>query len=154
MLFTTHLLVVLAILFFLALFRTFQLGHSNDQKLFEKGTLPPENFNGFAKGTVFPSNFGWKGKTFNSTEHRGINLFMLGNVRREQFPFKTYQTKGLTDTKLDVLAIDYNISENMLPLHFILDELVQIEPNKYLGKLQLKIIPGYPFTLIFFRLEQ
>ncbi len=144
--------MVLAVLLLL-IFRTIQLNHSPDQKLFEKGTLP-SNLNGFSKGNVFPSNFGWKGKIFDSNTNLGINLFRIGQKQKEQFPFETYAAKGLTDKNLDVLAIDYNIPQNFFLLHLILDELVQVEPNKYLGKLQLKIIPSYPFTLIFFRLEQ
>ena len=34
------------------------------------------------------------------------------------------------------------------------DEIVQIAPNHYLGKLQVRIIPNYPFTLMFFELKK
>lgn len=34
------------------------------------------------------------------------------------------------------------------------DEIVQVESGTYLGKVHLHILPGYPFTMGYFRLEE
>jgi hypothetical protein len=36
----------------------------------------------------------------------------------------------------------------------ILDEVVQTGKDAYFGKLELRLIPGYPFTLLFFDLNK
>lgn len=121
-----------------------------NQKLFISGKVPSPKPNGFYKGyLVGPKTF-WQGKKFDSVSSTGINLIR----GKEVYPFKTYVGKGLKDKDLDVLKIDYNIPRNPFWVRFILDEIVQIGVNKYLGKVHLKIIPGFPLTLGYFRLEK
>lgn len=118
-------------------------------KNFLKGTFPSPLPNGFYKGKVQNLNTKWKGKIFDASSSTGINLFGDKKV----YPFKTYKGKGLQDKNLDVLKIDYNISENPFWIRFILDEIVQIAPGKYLGKVLLRLIPNFPFSLGYFKLE-
>src|SRR5688500_20123843 len=50
------------------------------------------------------------------------------------FAFRTYIAHGLIDTDRQVLKIDYNLKENpTLTVRRVLDELVQLEDNLYLG---------------------
>lgn len=133
----------------IALFRSWKVQNSLNQKFFLTGHTPDRALDGFYKGSV---NFEttWQGKKFNASSSSGINI--IGNI--EKYPFKTYAGKGLTDKDLEVLKIDYNISENPFWLRFILDELVETEKGKFLGKVNLNIIPGMPFSLGFFKLEK
>ncbi len=120
------------------------------KKDFPKGTFPSPLPDGFYKGTVQNLNTNWKGKIFDATNSSGINIFGDKKV----YLFKTYKGKGLQDKNLDVLKIDYNLKENPFWLRFILDEIVQIAPGKYLGKVLLNLIPGLPFSLGYFWLER
>ena len=140
------LLIILPIL--LGLIRTWMVQNSSNQKLFLKGKIPDPKPNGLYKGFV---NFktGWQGKKFDPTFATGINII----DGKEKYPFKTYISKGLTD-KIDVYKIDYNIAQNPLRLRFILDEIVEVGKEKYLGKVHLNLIPGLPFSLGYFRLEK
>ena len=98
--------------------------------------------NGFYKGSVgFKTS--WEGKKFNAENSSGINLF----DGQEKYPFKTYEEK-------DVLKIDYNLPENPFWVRLILDEIVEISKDKYLGTIKLRLIPGFPVTIGHFRLEK
>ena len=141
------LLIILPLL--LGLLRTWQVQNSSYQKLFLSGKIPDPLPNNLYKGSV---NFKttWQGKKFDATNSAGINII----DNNEKYPFKTYTGKGLQDKNLDVFKIDYNIKENPLWLRFILDEIVEIEKNKFLGKVHINLIPGLPFSLGYFRLEK
>ena len=132
----------------LGLFRTWQIQNSLNQKLFLNGKNPDKP-NGLYKGSV---NFktSWEGKKFDASSSAGINI--IGG--KEKYPFKTYTGKGIRDKNLDVLKIDYNIPQNPLWLRFILDEIVEVDKDKYLGKVHLNLIPGLPLSLGYFRLEK
>lgn len=128
--------------------RTYSVEHSINQPKFVKGSVPSPN--GFYKGNE-QTGIGksWQGKVFNQKEQTGINRFTDG----EQFVFTTYRAKGLRDKNTEVLRIDYNQKENPWWLRwFIVDEIVEVKPDKYLGKVHLKLIPGMPFTLMYFEL--
>jgi hypothetical protein len=58
------------------------------------------------------------------------------------------------DKTLDVFKIDYNIKGNPLWLRRILDEVVEVEPGKLLGKVHVRWILGITFTAGFFELEK
>lgn len=147
-------LLALALLVALAgALRTWQMEHSAQQTQFAAGGVPHPALDGFYHGKI-----GWKttwlGKKFDAASHTGINLFDKGNgVQGESSAFVTYPARGLRDN-LDVLAINYNIPANPWYMHPILDKLVQVSPDHYLGKLQLRLIPGFPFTLGFFELQK
>jgi hypothetical protein len=51
------------------------------------------------------------------------------------FTFRTYAAPGLADPDRTVLKIDYDLAGNpSLTIQRVLDELVQISENLYLGK--------------------
>ena len=80
-------------------------------------------------------------------------MFNFGKRTEELYPFKTYIGKGLQDKKINVIKIDYAQSDPWW-VTYVLDEIVEIGPQTYLGKVHLTIIPGIPFTVGFFRLQK
>ena len=124
-----------------------------EQFLFTKGTYPDPELNGNYKGSA-EAQANWIGKSFDSKNNTGINRFSEGLVEEKRIEFKTYQGKGLMDPDVDVLKIDYNIEENPFYIKWILDEIVQVSPGKYLGKVHLRLIPFLPITIMYFELEK
>lgn len=145
-------LILLAIL--LGLFRTIQIQHKPQQKEFVSGIVPKELPNGLYRGTVSGLNTTWEGKRFDASNSSGINVFRNGNDRDEKYPFKTYVGEGIQDKNLKVVKIDYSANKNPWWLRYILDEVVEVAPGKYLGKVHVTIIPGLPFSVGYFRLEK
>ncbi|MES2087836.1 MAG: hypothetical protein V4467_02475 [Patescibacteria group bacterium] len=146
--------LILAMLL-LGVARTLFLEHSDNQAKFSAGKFPSVAPEGFFKGTVPGYSVSWKGKKFSAAESSGINLFDDGNGgQKERYPFVTSEGKGVHDKSLEVLKIDYNISANPLWLRPILDEIVEVSPEHFLGKVHVRIIPGFPFTLAFFELQK
>lgn len=99
----------------------------------------------------------WLGKTFDSASMTGINVlasnargalrFLWPNYeperdsgdRIEAFPFRNRVAPGELDPAVDVLKIDYDFEANpKLLIRRILDELVQVEDDLYLGKILLR----------------
>jgi len=148
---------IFGVAFLLTLFgfaRTWQLEHSNEQKVFAAGSVT-NTPDGLYKGSVHGYSGSWQGKKFDAAHSRGINMFAgSGDTKVEKYAFTTSLGKGARDTALDVIKIEYDIPENPWWLRPILDEIVETSPGHYLGKLQVRIIPGYPFTLAFFELSQ
>jgi hypothetical protein len=138
----------------LGIARTWQEEHSENQKLFSSGSAPNPMPDGFYSGSVPGHTFSWQGKKFFAASSTGINVFTSGSTTEEKYPFVTSIGKGVRDTTRDVLKIDYDIPSNPFWLRPILDEILQIAPGQYLGKLQLRIIPGFPFTLGYFELKK
>jgi hypothetical protein len=134
--------------------RTLLSEGSPKQEAFAKGTVPSPMPDGFLKGIVDGSTVSWKGKRMDAKAHSGINVFTGEHSDEERYPFKTYQAKGLHDPELDVLRIDYDLPGNPFWLRHITDEIVQVDSGTYLGKVHIRILPGYPFTMGYFRLEQ
>lgn len=131
-------------------YRTYKISHSEEQKEFLAGTYPDPLPDGFLKGSAPGYTGKWKGKTFNAAASTGINNF--GEETR--YVFSTYKAKGLMESDKDVLKIDYGLKTNAWWVRAVLDELVQTAPGKYIGKAHLRLIPGLPFTVTFFRLEK
>lgn len=144
-------LVLIAIL--LALLRTIQIQNSHQQKEFLKGSIPKELPDGLYRGKVGIKTT-WQGKRFDASGSAGINVFKKDNKITESYPFKTSVGFGAQDKKLKVIKIDYSQNQSPWWLKYILDEVVEISPGKYLGKLHITAIPGIPFSLGFFRLEK
>ena len=100
----------------------------------------------------------WLGKTFNASDQVGDNIFtrdsyvlarLVNPFYRDfitdkpgtyrGFAFRTYMAPGLTDPDRQVLKIDYDLKDNpALTVRRVLDELVQIEDNLYLGKAHVR----------------
>ena len=111
---------------------------------------------GFWKGSSPNFTTGeWQGKRFDAASGRGVNVFKRGEILVEAYPFVLRRTKGVRDTELSVIKVDYALSENPWYLRwFGFDEIVRIDEHRYLGKIQLAIIPNLPFTVGYFWQEQ
>ena len=115
----------------------------------------------------------WLGKTFDASRERGDNIFtqdsyLLARVfnpfywgfRADQpgtyrgFAFRTYVAAGLVDPDRTVLKIDYELKENpALTVRRVLDELVQIGDDLYLGKAHVRWWWGAWQTVAYFTLR-
>ena len=100
----------------------------------------------------------WRGKTFRPSQQRGDNIFTKdsyvlarlfnpfyrgfvgdGPKTYRGFAFRTYLAPGLVDADRTVLKIDYDLEENpSLTVRRVLDELVQLDDNSYLGKAHVR----------------
>ena len=100
----------------------------------------------------------WRGKTLDASRQRGDNIFSKdshflarvfnplyrgfindGSNTYRGFAFHTYTAPGLFDKDRTVLKIDYNLKENPgLTVRRVLDELVQLDNQLYLGKAHVR----------------
>jgi len=139
----------------LAFARTWQIQHNAAQRVFLEGTVPLSLPDGFYNGKVSEEGSHWLGKKFNAADETGINVFYDGPDRQnERYSFAVRQAKGLLDKETDVLQLDYNIKGNPWWLRPVIDEIVLIGPGHYFGKLEVRIIPGFPFGLTYFELKK
>jgi hypothetical protein len=96
----------------------------------------------------------WLGKNFSPSTGTGLNRFtptiatrawlralfprhrpeVLRPDRLEAFPFRTCISRSELDAGVGVMKIDYDFEANPALIRHILDELVQIAPGRYLGK--------------------
>lgn len=115
----------------------------------------------------------WLGKRFDAAGRRGDNLVAagarlplkllgpsyepepLGDGRLAVFGFDTRVAPGEQDRDRQVLKIDYDRGDNPVLLRNILDELVEVVPGAYLGKMLVRRRRGGPYGLTaWFALEQ
>ena len=116
----------------------------------------------------------WLGKTFDASRGRGDNIFTQDSYLLSRlfnpfyrgfisdkpgtyrgFAFRTYMAPGLTDPDRQVLKIDYDLKDNpALTVRRVLDELVQIEDNLYLGKAHVRWWWGNWQTVAYFTLTR
>ncbi|MFL5797608.1 MAG: hypothetical protein ACJ77A_06700 [Actinomycetota bacterium] len=100
----------------------------------------------------------WRGKVFEAHTMTGVNRF-LPNVRLpmravwprytpvattarrvEAFPFRNRVAPGALDPDVEVEKIDYDFEANPdFMIRRILDELVQVAPGRYLGKILFRL---------------
>ena len=100
----------------------------------------------------------WRGKTFDASQPRGDNIFTKdsyllarlfnplyrgfipdGPKTYRCFAFRTYTAPGIFDSDRTVLKIDYDLRENPpLTVRRVLDELVQLDDDLYLGKAHVR----------------
>ncbi len=135
-------------------FRTWKVQSDPRQKLFLSGHLPVSAPDGLYTGTVVELKTDWQGKKFDATNSAGVNIFKKNDQEMERFPFKTAIGKGVVDKNLDVFKIDYSQTRDDWWVRFVLDEVVELAPGKFLGKVHLRIIPGLPFAMGYFELEK
>lgn len=70
---------------------------------------------------------------------RGYQLQEAGDGNYAAFKFRTYVAPGMLDPDVQALKIDYDSEENpSFLIRDILDELVQVVPGAYLGKVLLR----------------
>src|SRR5688500_13545034 len=155
---------------------TFSVQQSSYQKEFLEGKIPAKPPNGFYRGTahvLFDKQTPWLGKSFDSAKNLGFNLFtplggkmlkfMMPLYKRfsrnldgntNAFYFKTRTEPALKDAPLNVSKLDYDSVENPFLIRVILDEIVEVAPEQYLGKIHLKVFPGFYSTIGYFGLKK
>lgn len=136
------------------LWRTRKSEQSPNQERFLAGTAETLSLDGDYQGTVTGYSGSWQGKAFTQTDNSGLNRFLENGEIVKKFPFKTYVAKGLRDVDLDVIKLDYNQPGNPWWLRFIVDEIVLVSPNTYLGKVYIRVVPGLVFSMGYFTLEK
>ena len=105
----------------------------------------------------------WKGKTFDREAATGVNRFDNSAVGRaamhtifpgyrpervtreliEAFPMRNRVEPGAIDPDVDVFKIDYDFEANPALIRRVLDELVQVAPGRYLGKVLFRVRGGF-----------
>lgn len=156
---TSYIFIFVSLLGFI---NTFYLEHTEYQKKFAAGKVPSPLPSGFMKGTavgIFLNTVlklvPWQGKTFNQEKNTGINIIAKqSGGTKEEFPFKSWVGKGIRDKKLETFKIDYDIPENAFWLRCVLDEVVEVEPGHFLGKMQIVPFKGFAITLGYFELRK
>ncbi len=142
------LLVILGALATLIIGATLRSNAANkaaNNTIFLQGTMPEPLLDGLYNGnTAIRSN--WLGKRFYADKNRGLNRFSDG----ERYEFATGSAKSLSSNN-KVLKLDYNQPGNPWWLKLIVDEVSQVEPGKYQGKVYIKVGPTF-FTLTYFEL--
>lgn len=145
------------------------------QDSFVRGQVPQPQLDGFYPGAshiAFGLPVPWLGKRFVRTPEGGTNIFsgLGGTLARVLTPrykhfvhepdgrvsgynFKTLTGVGLRDPQVQVLKLDYNLPENPGLIRIIYDELVQVDPGRYLGKVYVQLLPGWFLFVGFFELK-
>lgn len=146
------LLVVALLAIGYGFFRTWKTGRSDKYEKFVQGTLPAQMPEGPWTGYVDElTGVSWKGKKFLG-DGKGINVFENNGVKSEAYQFAFFQTEGVDVPK--VVRLDYGQKGNPLWLRFIVDEMVSVGDNRFLGIVYIDLIPGIPFRMGYFRLEK
>ncbi len=133
--------------------QTYRVQHSKYQEQFLAGKSPSPFPDGFHKGSADFYTSNWQGKTFQANSGTGINNFGTDATSTEKYSFKTYVEKGIQDQNIEPFKIDYDNDKNSWWLSPLLDEIVEVAPGQYLGKISYRLIPGSPFALGYFKLE-
>jgi hypothetical protein len=155
---------------------TFLVGRSARQAQFVAGSAPSEAPDGFYRGSAYLLGNGpvpWLGKSFESGNQKGFNIFTPqgasllkvmtpfyrlfrknadGNT--DAYYFKTSVSQGFRDKEIDTFKLDYDSPENPFLIRIILDEIVESGPREFLGKVHMKVFPGYYATIGFFGLRK
>lgn len=155
---------------------SFLVNRGRFHKHFVAGSAPNRAPDGFYQGTAhifFGIQTPWLGKSFAARDNLGFNIFMPkgaallkilapfykrfglnqdGNTAA--FYFQTRTEAGLKDKSTAVIKLDYDASENPFPIRIILDEIVEIAPDEFLGKIHLKVFPRFYSTIGYFGLKK
>lgn len=113
-------------------------------KRFDAASQTGDNF--FKPGMRLWSHLYWP--MYNGYRHYGRNLLTA-------FPFRTYTGPGVLDSEVEVLKLDYGDPRNPgFIVRDVLDELVQVTGNYYLGKAYIRK-SGDDYRLVaFFALQK
>jgi len=155
---------------------SFFVNRSAFHNQFINGSLPQAAPDGFYQGTAhifFDKQTPWLGKSFVAGDKFGFNIFMPkgavllkilmplykkfstnANGDTDAFYFQTRTDTGLKDKAVKVSKLDYDAPENPFPIRIILDEIVEIAPDRFLGKIHLKAFPGFYSTIGYFGLTK
>lgn len=151
-------------------------GTNHWQKKFLDGKLPESPPEGFYRGSAYllgNRRVPWLGKSFESENDLGFNIFtpkgasllkMMtpfyqkfrensdGNT--EAYYFKTSTGEGFKDKNIETFKLDYDAPENPFLIRIILDEIVEVGPEEFLGKVHLRVFPGFYSTIGYFGLKK
>ncbi|MBK9216530.1 MAG: hypothetical protein IPM59_13235 [Chloracidobacterium sp.] len=166
--------VVVWLLFWVVITRV--SGLSRRQAVFVSGGLPAPAPSGFYRGTAYLLGGGpvpWLGKSFEPSENVGYNIFTPNGAKllklmtplykrfranadgnTDAYYFKTTTGPGFRDPDIETFKLDYDSPENPFLIRIILDEIVETAPNEYLGKVHMKVFPGYYATIGYFGLRK
>lgn len=165
--------VIIVAILALGSFVTWLVERSPYHEMFVQGRVPdlPDGFHPGMAHVLFDKQTPWLGKHFDRDQQFGYNVFTPlgakilkvaspfyrkfsvneeGNTRA--YYFKTSVGKGKKDKQLDVFKLDYDAPENPLFIRIILDEVVEIAPGQFLGKIHVKFLPGFFVTIGYFGL--
>ena len=170
--------IVLGILVWLGFWMliTFLVGQSVRQKQFVKGKPPSTAPDGFYEGAAYLLGGGpvpWLGKSFEAANNVGFNIFtptgasllkimtpfyklfrLNSDGNTDAYYFKTSESRGFRDKDIVTFKLDYNSPENPFLIRIILDEIVETAQQEYLGKVHMKVFPGYYATIGYFGLKK
>ena len=167
-----------ALVFWMAIWLTvtFFVGQGRRQRQFLAGTFPVQGPDGFYKGSAYLLGnrpVPWLGKSFEASNHLGFNIFtpqgasllkimtplyklfrLNGDGNTDAYYFKTSGGPGFKDKQVDTFKLDYDSPDNPFLIRIILDEMVEVGPDEFLGKVHMKVFPGYYATIGFFGLTK
>lgn len=83
-----------------------------------------------------------------------MNAFEKNGVKSQAYPFIYSVSESIGFPGKKVIRLDYNQPENPFWLRFIVDEMVEEAPAKYLGVVYISLIPATPFRMGYFTLER
>lgn len=170
--------VVIAVVVWLGFWMlvTFLVGQGERQKHFVAGAAPSEPPDGFYEGSAYLLGnrpVPWLGKSFESGNQKGFNIFtpkgasllkiltpfyklfrLNSDGNTDAYYFDTSAGPGFRDKDINVFKLDYDSPENPFLIRIILDEIVEVGPQKFLGKVHMKVFPGYFATIGFFGLKR
>src|SRR3989344_3982840 len=136
-------------------FYSWQTQRAPEGQVFLQGTVPETLPDGFYEGTLSGRKYAWIGKKFDAPSATGTDVFNDGfDSINERNSFTISVGKGLLDKNLQVVKLNYNVPGNSFWQRFVFAEMVQVAPDRYLGKTELKIIPNYPFAILYFELKK
>jgi hypothetical protein len=155
---------------------TFFVGKSRRQGEFLLGKLPSKPPDGFFHGSAYLLGGGpvpWLGKSFEAANDKGFNIFtprgssilklmtpfyrhfrVNADGNTDAYYFSTRTGHGFRDRRIETFKLDYDSPENPFLIRIILDEIVETTPHEFLGKVHLKVFPGYYATIGFFGLRK
>lgn len=114
-----------------------------EARVFSAGKTPLPAPDGSLAGNHFKGlGENWQGKQFYASKNSGINNFKSKTnpaATEQRYPFKTAIKQGLRNKNQKVLQLNYDVSGNPFWLRPIKDELVEIGPGRYQGKIHVKI---------------
>lgn len=152
------------------------VGMGRRQKEFVEAKSPPSAPEGFYRGTAYLLGGGpvpWLGKSFEKENQKGFNIFTPAGAsllkvltpfyrhfrqnsdgNTDAYYFATSTSPGFRDREIETFKLDYDSPENPFLIRIILDEIVETAKDEYLGKVHLKVFPGYYATIGFFGLRK
>ncbi len=169
-------LFFLIVLFFIVLAVNGRVQRLTYEESFSRGKVPDSTLDGAQQGNahvLYGAQVGWKGKRFSAQQGTGINV-LTGTGQRlasiltprykkfekqadgtfTAYEFTTSVGPGIKNPQQQVLKLDYNSELNPSIIRIIEDEVVEIDPGRYLAKIHLQVLPGLYWTIGYFALQK